>query len=161
VWLCICNNRLLAILNFMKADIFEIIMLELDYYIIERVRELRIKHEPYLSMLQLSHALDLPDSTVSKAENMKDRFKYNSRALNKIAIFFRLSSYSELFPQVVFQNDLVRIRLKKNPSKPSQLPINNDGSVDKAYTVLSVTPLTEKEIVLWHSKKIPYLTIIK
>lgn len=145
----------------MEGELFEIIILELDYYLIQKVRELRIKHQPYLSMLELSQQLNLPDSTVSKAENIKDRFKYNTRALNKIAIFFKLTSYTELFPQFVFQHDLVRMRLRKNLAQKGKHKINADGGVDDSYHIISIEPLTEREIELWHARKIPYLTTYK
>ena len=72
----------------MEDEIFEVILSQLDYHLIEKVREMRIVHKPYLSMLQLSLLLDLPDSAVSKIENMKKRDRYNIRILNKIAKTF-------------------------------------------------------------------------
>lgn len=145
----------------MEEQIFEIITTELDYYLIEKVRTMRIKHQPYLSMLQLALALNLPDSIISRAENMKKRDKYNVRTLNKIANFFHLKSYSDLFPKQVMHGDLVRMRLQKVIQKKGKQMVNADGSVSKAYNIISITPLTEEEITLWQANKLPYLTIIK
>lgn len=145
----------------MKREVIEIIILELDFYIIQRVRELRISHKPYLSQLMLAQEMELPESYVSKVENMKLRYKYNMRALNKIANVFKLKSYSELFPSQIITNDLVKIRLEKSPIKNGKLKVNEDGTVDKVYTTISITPLTEKETLLWQANKLPYLTIIK
>ena len=145
----------------MEDEIFEVILSQLDYHLIEKVREMRIVHKPYLSMLQLSLLLDLPDSAVSKIENMKKRDRYNIRILNKIAKVFQLKSYGELFPDHIVENDMVRIRLKKRPIKKGKQLTNNDGTVNKVYEVLSIIPLTEKEIVLWNTSKLNYLTIIK
>jgi len=144
----------------MEEEVFEVITLELDYYIIERIRELRIKNIPYLSQLKLSQELELPESFVSKAENMKIRFKYNLRAINKAANFFQIP-YAELFPLHNIKNDMVRLRLKKTANNKRILTINSDGSVDKAYEVISIKPLNEKELALWHANKIDYLTIIE
>jgi transcriptional regulator with XRE-family HTH domain len=144
----------------MQEEVFEIIIAELDYYLIEKVREMRLKHQPYLSMLQLSLQLDMPDSTVARAENMKKRDKYNVRTLNKIANFFQLKSYAELFPKRLIKNDLVRMRLQKISLKKGKQRLNTDGGVNDAYLVISITPLTEKEVALWHARKLPYLKII-
>jgi len=145
----------------MEGDIFEIIIPEIDYYLIERVRELRIRHKPYLSMLQLAQQLGLPDSSISKAENMRDRFRYNTRTLNRLAVFFSIKSYSELFPKTIIKNDLVKMRLQKVASKKGKQSVNPDGTVDKAYKVISIIPLTEEETILWQANKLSYLTIIK
>jgi len=144
----------------MKEEIIEIIILELDYYLIERVRELRIKHKPYLSQLKLAQELEFPESYISKVENMKIRYKYNIRALNKIANLFKLKSYSELFPKRIVSNDLVKMRLRKLPIKNGKLGVNEDGSIDKVYEIISIVPLTEKELALWYTDKLEYLNII-
>ncbi|MFP9097903.1 helix-turn-helix domain-containing protein [Flavobacterium sp. RHBU_24] len=145
----------------MEEEVIEIIILELDYYLIERVRELRIRHTPYLSQLKLAQELEFPESYVSKVENMKIRYKYNVRALNKIANFFNLKSYAELFPRRIVPNDLVKMKLKKLPIKNGKLKVNDDGTIDKAYAILSLVPLTEKELSLWYADQLPYLTIIE
>ncbi|WP_139235653.1 hypothetical protein [Mucilaginibacter polytrichastri] len=145
----------------MKEELFEIIILELDYFLIEKVREMRIRHQPYLSMLKLSQEMELGESYVSSVENLKSRVKYNIRAIHRVAKCFKLQSYLELFPSEVMKNDIVRMRLRKFPIKKGKLGVNDDGTVDKAYEIVSVNPLTEKELQLWKSNKLPYLTIIK
>ena len=145
----------------MKEEVIDIIVLELDYYIIERVRELRIKHKPYLSQLKLAQEMEFPESYISKVENMKVRAKYNIRALNKIANLFKLKSYAELFPKRIVSNDLVRMRLQRLPVKNGKLRINDDKTVDKVYDIISIEPLTEKELELWYSNQLDYLTVIK
>ena len=154
-------NVLSSLLNFMEEELFEIVILELDYFLIEKVREMRIRHKPYLSMLKLSQELELGESYVSSIENLKSRVKYNVRALHKIAAFFKLKSYAELFPGKVLKNDLVRIRLKKLSIKKGKLKVNPDGSIDRAYEIISIEPLNEKEVQLWKANKLEYLTIIK
>jgi len=143
----------------MKDEVFEVIVLELDYYIIDRIRELRIRHMPYLSQLKLSQELELPESFVSKAENMKIRFKYNLRSINKAANLFQVP-YAELFPKQLVKNDVVRMRLKKVTNKKRILTVNPDGTLDKAYEIISIKPLNEKELGLWNANKLEYLTII-
>ena len=145
----------------MRGEIFEIIIPEFDYHLIMRVRDLRIKHKPYLSMFQLAQQLGLPDSSVSKAENMKDRFRYNTRTLNRIANFFQLRSYSELFPEKIIKNDLVKMRLQKVTLKKGKQIVSEDGTIPKAYEVISIVPLTESETLLWQANKLPYLSITK
>ncbi|MXN91131.1 hypothetical protein GR160_07795 [Flavobacterium sp. Sd200] len=139
----------------MKGEIFEIIILQLDYHLIEKVRELRVRHSPYISMLRLSQELELGDSYISSVENPKLRVRYNLRALHKIATFFRLKSYTELFPKRVLPHEMVRIRLCKIPVKKGKaIP------EEKPYQIISITPLTEEELKLWQANKLPYLTYI-
>ncbi|GAA0882178.1 hypothetical protein GCM10009120_07750 [Sphingobacterium siyangense subsp. cladoniae] len=141
-------------------EVFEIIILELDYYLMERIRELRIKHVPYLSQLMLSQELGLPDSYVSRAENLKVRLRYNVRILNKAAHYFKVP-YADLFPKVLLSRDLVRMKVSKIPHNKRILKPGPDGEVLKAYRILSVTPLSLEETDLWQANKLPYLRIIK
>ena len=105
--------------------------------------------------------MEFPESYISKVENMKIWYKYNTRALNKIANIFKLRSYSELFPKRIITTDLVKMRLQKLPIKNGKLNVNDDGTIDKAYEIISIVPLTEKELALWNTDSLDYLTIIK
>lgn len=145
----------------MGTQTFEIIISELDFYLIQKVRELRISHKPYLSQLQLSLQLGFSESAVARIENLQLRDRYNIRAVNRIIKFFKLKSYAKLFPENILEHDLVRIRLEKPMRKKGKIVVHADGSIDTAYKVLSITPLTEAETFLWQAKKLPYLTIVK
>ena len=145
----------------MEDQYIEIIMLELDFHLIGTIREMRIKHRPSMSQLVLSQKLELSESYVSKVENYKVSTRYNLRTINKAVNLFNVGSYAEIFPKDIVKNDLVRIRLKKLPIKKGKVDVNADGSVDKTYEVVSITPLTEKELELWKAKKLKYLTVIK
>lgn len=145
----------------MAEQTFEIIISELDLFLIQKVRELRISHRPYLSQLQLSLQLGFSESTVARIENLKMRDRYNIRAINRVMKFFNFKSYSELFPAHVLENDLVRVRIDKLPARKGKIKANVDGITPSTYQILSITPLTEKEILLWQANKLPYLTIIK
>jgi len=112
-------------------------------------------------MLKLSQELELGESYVSSVENLKTRVRYNIKAIHKIATFFKLDSYADLFPKKVLKNDLVRIRLKAKSIKKGKAKVSDSGIIDKPYEVISITSLNEKERELWKANKLPYLTIIK
>jgi len=141
----------------MKEQVIEIIISELDFYLIEKVREYRIKAKPYISQTALSIALGVSEGFVSKVENPKERAKYNIRHLNRLLKIFKLTSFSGILPASPVKNDIVRIRLQlKNMKKGKQAP---DDS--KPYKIISMKPLKEEEIQKWNKNELPYLTIIK
>ncbi|UGU15098.1 helix-turn-helix transcriptional regulator [Sinomicrobium kalidii] len=144
-----------------KGQVIEIIISELDFHLIERVRELRARSAPYMSQVKLSQKLELSEGYISKVENLKQRAKYSIRILNKIAKAFHLASYSELFPEEILPHDIVRIRLRMLPGiKKGKLRPDENGNVPKAYEVLSKTPLNEEEMELWKKNKLKYFTSI-
>lgn len=144
-----------------KGQIIEIVISELDLYLIDRVRELRALHRPYMSQVKLSQKIELSEGYISKVENLKERAKYNIRALNKIAHAFELHSYSQLFPPTLLPDDMLRIRLQLPANeKKGKLKPDMSGNIPKGYRLISKRRLSEEEMALWNNNEIEYLTII-
>ena len=132
-------------------DLIEIVISEIDFYLNEKLREIRINKNPKIAQVTLSQMIGVADGFVSKVENMKLSSKYNLWHINKIIKIFNLK-YSDLFPVLGVKNDIVRIRLqfKQTASKD-----------DKSYDVISIVPLSENEMELFKVKKLPYSIKIK
>ena len=136
----------------MKEEIIEIIISELDFFLIQKVKELRTK-PVYISQMKLSQYLDQSEGYIGKVENFKERSKYNIRILNKLAQIFQLNSYAELLPSTILKNDIVRLRLKIHPD-----PLNKRK---KAVEILSKKSLTDEEMIQFKNNRLPYLKIIE
>lgn len=132
-------------------DLIEIVISEIDFYLNEKLREIRINKNPKIAQVTLSQMIGVADGFVGKVENMKLSSKYNLWHINKIIKIFNLK-YSDLFPVLGAKNDIVRIRLqfKETASKD-----------DKSYDVISIVPLSEDEMELFKVKKLPYSIKIK
>lgn len=132
-------------------DLIEIVISEIDFYLNEKLREIRINKNPKIAQVTLSQMIGVADGFVGKVENMKLSSKYNLWHINKIIKIFNLK-YSDLFPTQGVKNDIVRIRLqfKETASKD-----------DKSYDVISIVPLSEYEMELFKVKKLPYSIKIK
>ena len=136
----------------MKEEIIEIVISELDFYLIQKVKELR-SSPIYISQMKLSQLLDQSEGYVGKVENLKERSKYNVRILNKLAQIFNLQSYSELLPEKILMGDILRIRLKIFPDP-------ND-SRKNLFKVISKRNLTEAEMILFKANELEYCKIIE
>lgn len=120
--------------------IIEIIISELDFHLIEKVRELRIKSN--LSQVELAQKIGVSEGYIGNIENHKQSNKYNIRMLGRIAVALELKSYYELFPESLYSNDLVKIRIELF-NKEIKIDKNNNLTRFKS---LSIVPLTEGEI---------------
>lgn len=116
-----------------KDESIEIEIAEIDLYIINKVRELRVARK--ISQLKLSIALGLAEGAVSKIENPKQRAKYNIRHLNLLSKALKCNP-SDLLPPKPLKNDIVRVKLKitRNP---------RDKKGELNYEVISKIPVTE------------------
>ena len=141
----------------MKEQVIEIIISELDFYLIEKVREYRIKADPYISQTALSIALGVSEGFVSKVENPKERAKYNIRHLNKLPKIFKFTSFTGVLPASPVKNDIVRIRLELKKRKKGKQTIEDS----KPYKIIFIKPLKEDEMQKWSNNELPYLTIVK
>lgn len=130
--------------------IIEIIISELDFYLIERVRELRIKSS--LSQVTLAHKVGVSEGYFGKVENLKQPGKYNIRMLSRIAIALELNSYTDLFPHKILSNDLVKIKLELFTKKEILETVNKSGEIQTRLKILSITPLSEEEIIRYDKK---------
>lgn len=140
----------------------EIITSELDFYVIEKVRELRIKATPYIDQVTLAQKLGVSEGYIGSIENPKLRSKYNIRMLHRIANALNLPSYTELLPDKLLSHDLVKIRIDLKSSFSRKHEIDKNGEVIKRFEVLAINPLSKEELELWNNKsdKLKYLSII-
>jgi transcriptional regulator with XRE-family HTH domain len=90
-------------------EIIEFIISEIDLYLINKVRELRVPQE--LSQVKLSILMGLAEGAVGKIENPKERAKYNIRHLNLLAKALKCSP-KDLMPEKPLKNDMVRVKMK-------------------------------------------------
>lgn len=116
-----------------KEEIIEVEIAEIDLYIINKVRELRVARK--ISQLKLSIALGLAEGAVSKIENPKQRAKYNIRHLNLLAKALKCNP-ADLVPAKPLKNDIVRAKLKVTRN-----PQNKKGEPN--YEIISKIPVTE------------------
>lgn len=118
-----------------KEEVIEIEIAEIDLYIINKARELRVARK--MSQLKLSIALNLAEGAVSKIENPKQRAKYNIRHINLLAKALKCNP-ADLVPPKPLKNDVVRAKLKitRNPQ---------DRKGEPNYEVISKVPVKNNE----------------
>lgn len=139
----------------------EIIISQIDFYVIERLREIRVKSIPYIDQVELSQRIGVSEGYIGQIENPKSRAKYNLRMIAKAARALNLQSYQEIFPSEILSDDLVKIRLKLLKSNKKKHEIESNGNIKKRFEIISTTPLTNEEIIMWNERKLKYLKIIK
>lgn len=132
--------------------IIEIIISELDFYLIERVRELRLKSN--LSQVMLAHKLGVSEGYIGNIENPKQTAKYNIRMLSRIAIALELDSYLDLFPTKPFSNDLVKIKINLFDKGEAKKDLHQQGEKVKRFKEISITPLSEQEILEYDKSRV-------
>lgn len=141
--------------------VIEIIISHIDFHVIERLRELRVKSNPYIDQVELSQRIGVSEGYVGQIENPKSRAKYNMRMMARAAKALNLKSYQDIFPIELLKNDLVRIRLKLLKSDTKKHEIDENGNVKKRFEVLSIKPLNNDELIKWNNGDLEYLTIIE
>lgn len=139
---------------------FEIIISYLDYYIIEKVLELRVKSKPYIDQVTLAQKVGVSEGYLGKIENPREHAKYNIRMLGRVAIALRLKSYNDLFPKKVYEHDLVRVTYEESKSYSNKHKLGKKGKIERKYKPISVVHLTEDEIEKWTKAGKPYLKIL-
>lgn len=123
--------------------IVNLIISELDFYFIERVRELRLKAN--ISQLKLAHKIGVSEGFIGNVENPKENHKYNIRMLNRIANALNLQSYSDLFPDKIISNDVVKIEI--------ELFDKNEKKENQRFKSIKILPCTESEIEEYNNKQ--------
>ena len=92
-----------------------IVLSELDFYIITRVKEMRRQRN--ISQVKLSLSMGLAAGAISKIENPKQRAKYNIRHLNLLAKALHCS-LSDLLPSTPLADKIrVHFRINKRRKK--------------------------------------------
>lgn len=141
--------------------IIEIVISHIDFYVIERIRELRVKSIPYIDQVELAQRIGVSEGYLGQIENPKNRAKYNIRMLARTANALGLKSYQDILPTEVLKNDMVKIRLKLLKSYTKKHEIDENGNVKKRFDIISIKPLNDKELIKWNNKELEYLTIIE
>lgn len=131
--------------------IIEIVTSELDFYLIESVRELRLKAK--MSQVNLAHKLGVSEGYIGNIENPKQPAKYNIRMLSRIAHALELNSYIVLFPTKVISNDLVKIKLNLFDKNQVNKTIDEETEIGKRFEILAIVPLSEAEILEYDKRK--------
>jgi transcriptional regulator with XRE-family HTH domain len=95
----------------------EVVISEIDFYLINRVRELRVSVN--LSQAKLAILMGLTKGVIGKIENPRERAKYSIRHITLLAKAFRCSP-QDLLPEKPLKNDMIRARIKimRNKKKP-------------------------------------------
>jgi len=75
---------------------------KIDQFVIDRVREIRLKKG--ISQSELANQIDLSRGFIGDVENPHHRAKYNLNHLNKIAIAFNCS-ISDFFPEKYLEDE--------------------------------------------------------
>jgi len=116
-----------------KEEIIEIKTSEIDLFIINKAREIRVSKK--ISQLKLSVAMGLSEGAVSKIENPRQPAKYNIRHLNLLAKALKCNP-SDLLPERPLKNDLIIARIKIIRNK-------KDKRGEPNYILLSKTAVKE------------------
>ncbi len=140
--------------------IIEIITSELDFYIIEKIRDLRIKAG--LDQVALAQKLGVSEGYIGNIENPKHTAKANIRMLARIANALELKSYMELFPEEIMTSDMVRLKIELFDISSRSQNIDENGEVIKRLIELEKTSISIEEIEqLKANKTYKYCTIIE
>jgi transcriptional regulator with XRE-family HTH domain len=102
-----------------QGKIIEVEMAEIDWYVINRVKQLRT--DLGISQEQLSIQMGLSERFVGKVETLTERAKYNLRHLSLIAKALGIG-FSELLPPKANLNGFVKIKARKKKR------VNKDGT---------------------------------
>jgi transcriptional regulator with XRE-family HTH domain len=104
-----------------KAKTFEFEISEIDQYVIDKARELRVKKG--MSQLDLSISMNLAEGTIAKIENPTQTAKYNIRHINLLSKALGCSP-KDFFPEHALANDVVRLKIRviKNTSNAKGQP---------------------------------------
>jgi transcriptional regulator with XRE-family HTH domain len=124
-----------------KAEIKEKIVTAIDWFVIEKVRQLRTSK---FSQKQLSQEIGLSEGFIGRIENPNHKAVYNLRHLNLIANILQVN-ISELLPKQRIKEDLVKVTYRLMP--PTRKSI---GEIN--YEVLKVTPLTREQVSEYNKK---------
>jgi transcriptional regulator with XRE-family HTH domain len=137
--------------------VIEIVLVHLDFLIIEQVRKLRLKSG--LSQMKLAHKVGVSEGFIGNIENQKNPAKHNIRLLAKIFIACESKSYSEFNNIPITSHDIVRMRMKyfDKEELDKQPKINTEP--EERFEIISIIPLTEIEIKNFN-KNDHYLTVI-
>lgn len=123
-----------------RTDIFQVEMSELDFFIINKVKELRIQKK--ISQVELANRMELSSGVIGKIENFRERAKYSIRHLNLLANALGCSP-CDFLPAHPLKNDLVKITI----SVQKENRTNKSVSAKEAYyKIEKIEPAEDKEL---------------
>lgn len=93
-----------------KAQIIEITISQLDWYIINRVKQLR--KEKGISQSELSVKMGFSEKFVGSIENPTLNARYNISHLNLLAKALDCTLH-ELMPAKPFENDMIKLKVRR------------------------------------------------
>jgi len=117
-----------------QGKIIEIELAEIDWYVINRVKELRTSKD--ISQEQLSLQMGLSERFVNKVEDFTNRTKYNLRHLNLIVKALGVG-FSDLLPAKGTAHDFVKIRARRKKM------VNKDGKLSQRteIEIIEIVPI--------------------
>jgi transcriptional regulator with XRE-family HTH domain len=124
-----------------KEKVKEKIVSAIDWFVIERVRELR---KLKFSQSELSREIGFSDGFIGRIENPNQSAVYNLRHLNLIAKALNIDIV-DLLPKDRLDDDLIKVTFKWNP--PTK---NKAGEVN--YEIVNIVTLTPEQVVEYHKK---------
>lgn len=116
-----------------RKDTIELEISELDLFVINKARELRV--EKQISQVDLSIMMGMSEGVIGKIENPKQRDKYNLRHINLLARALKCSP-KDFFPEKPLSNDIVRIKLR-----PVKQSLSSKGKPN--YEIIKVQALRD------------------
>lgn len=129
-----------------EGRIVEIIIAELDLFVIDKIRELRGRAKPYISQVELSQRMGFADGYVGKVENFNSNSRYNIRKIHLAAVALKQKSYKDLLPEDILENDLLYLKIRVNKKRNDTVDFDEYGNVVKNYTILEKRVLTDEEV---------------
>lgn len=116
-----------------ETETVETVISEIDLYVINKVREMRVPKE--LSQVRLSILIGLAEGAIGKIENPKERAKYNIRHLNLLAKALKCSP-RDFLPEKPLRNDMIRVRMKIKRNSKS-------GKSEPNFEIIKIEPFPD------------------
>ncbi|KFF76015.1 transcriptional regulator [Chryseobacterium sp. P1-3] len=137
----------------MEGKIVELIISELDLFLIDKIRELRGRAQPYISQVELSQRMGFADGYVGKVENFSSNTKYNLRKLHLAAKALNLDSYQSILPDKILSNDLLYLKIEVNRKRNDTVDFDKNNQVIKNYKIVEMRVLNEAEIKDFNNRR--------
>lgn len=129
------NEKALVCIMTEKGRIIKKIISEIDWYIIEKVRELR---KSKFSQIALSIEIGFAEGFIGRIESPNYSATYSPRHINLIAKALKVK-VSDIMPSQPLKNDLILLVIKiKSATKLK--------TGEKNYEVIEEIPLTDEEV---------------
>jgi transcriptional regulator with XRE-family HTH domain len=120
-----------------KTQILEVIMSQLDWYVINQVK--KIRRSKGISQADLSVKMGFSEKLVGSIENPTLKAKYNVSHLNTLAKALECTIH-DLIPSIPFELDLIQLKIKRS------FKVSKDGKPSKKTTleVVEIRPFKSR-----------------